>query len=242
MAVSFSTHASASPVTTTNIAISLTVGGTNPALVQIIGIADDTATVTSLSWTLGSGTTVQITSVAGSTIAVGSPFARTAAWAIPAPGAGAGTARAGFSASVPIQSDLLLFIGADQTTPCPATDVNASWTGAADYATTSLTAPNLTANDAICGGCVNSVASDPTSITPTQTYLNNGTACNLMAGYGIGNTTMVFTWVDNNGNKSAVAVRVAAAAASGGVSQPIMAYGDLSGIGSPGRFFKDPLQ
>lgn len=208
-AVAYSTHASVTPGTgTTATTGSFTVSGTNPVLVIHVGLDSLTATVSSVSWSLGSGTAVDVKSVRNV-----SAFADS--WCIPAPAGGSGTATVNISASVAYQVDVSLFTGADQTTPCPTGDaVTATVTGTGSNGP--ITPTNLTANDANSTGDAHTVASDCGGITPNAVYTNSSTSVNLQTGYALGNTSTTATYVSESGTplKAMVGVRVASAAAA----------------------------
>lgn len=233
MAVAFSTNVSSAPATTTNLLVNITVSGTNPVLVGKVALDSTSATVTSATWSLGSGTTLQVTSKRS---LVG-PI--TSIWAVPAPTGGAGNIRIGFSASVPAHMDVALWTGAHQTTPCPTGDSVISTSNAASI---TLTPANLTASDGTdCIGS-NVVQGNWTSSTPHQRAIDNGSSPGILTGDNTG-TTGVKLFTDSGMSASgaaSVAVRIQVPAA-GGATLGYFYSGDLNGIQAAGRFFKDKL-
>lgn len=268
MAVAFSLNVSSAAATTTNIAVSITVSGLNPVLVAKTALDSLTETVTSATWSLGSGTTLEVKSFRNTN----GPLV--SIWAIPAPAGGAGTLRVGYSASAPAHSDIALWTGVDQTTPCPTGDAVTSSSNAAATTTTPL---NLTANDASDGMAANVIAGNWVSATPHQRAIDNASSPGIITGDATGITGITF--VNDGGipaaDVSLVAVRVKAVGVipstgayqqeqsttdrylledgsgvyliepwppvGGSIQFPPWWNGDINGIGSPGRFFKDRL-
>lgn len=221
------THANASSITSGN----WTISGPNPAMVVEIVFNSTTITVSSVTWSLGAGTPVQIAIVRG-----GSGFATTSAiWAVPAPTTGTGTLQVTLSSGVDFVFNADNFTGADQTTPCPSGDAQTDTTTAASL---TLTPTNLTANDATAG-CGASTA-NVTSASPHQTMLTNAPAVGEVAGYATG-TTGLTTVISGTGNdRSRAAVRIVAVSAGGsrGLFQPP----PLTGMGQGGSgYFSNPL-
>jgi hypothetical protein len=213
MAVAFDIAASVVHNTGASFTISHTIGSVaNPVLVVHVAIASATVTVSSVSWDLGSGTTVGVLRAALS----GSGAGAIEIWTIPAPVTGAGTITVNLSASAAFHGVSHSFSGADQTTPASAAD-NASSQPTGSQTSVTETPANLTANDASSGGGINIVAGNPSSVTPNQTYLNNSGAVNMETGYAIGTGGITFNWdialtVDALG----AAIRIIAASAGGG--------------------------
>lgn len=203
MAVAFLTNTSALG-SAQNPTFNITVSGTNPVLIIDVGLDSTTETVSSVSWSLGSGTALEIKNVRNST-------AFSSVWAIPAPGAGAGTVTVNKSAaSINHQIDVQVWTGADQTTPCPTGD---AVTSIVHQAATTLTPTNLTANDGTAGNGINTVGDTPTSVTPNQRYLNSTTSVNQETGDATGTTGVTLNYALDIGNLALVAVRIAASAA-----------------------------
>lgn len=208
MAVAFDAVANVSPATGSSFNISITAPSTNPVIVVGIGLEGTTVTVSSVSWSLGSGTAVEVLTARKS-----DAFA--SVWAIPAPTAGAGTVAVTLSASVAYQGGAETFTGAHQTTPCPAADAVASTpTGAP--ANVTITPANLTANDASFGTGVNTVSNNPTGITANDRFKNSTTNVNIQVGDSSGTGALTATYTDTSDNRAAVGVRIAEAAAGGG--------------------------
>lgn len=156
---------------------SITVSGANPLLVVQIAFNSATATVSSVSWSLGSGTTVNVKSVRNSNTYVNT-------WCVPAPAAGAGTITANFSASIPFQINVELWTGADQTTPCPTGD--AATVTATGGTTLTPNVLNLGARDAdVCLGGL-TVSGNGTGVTPNAIHNNASTTINAEDGYATG--------------------------------------------------------
>jgi hypothetical protein len=183
-----------------NPTISITVSGTNPVLMAGIGLDSATATVSSVSWSLGSGTPLEVKNARSGT-AFGS------LWAIPAPVAGAGTLTINKSAAaINHQIDALVYSDAHQATPCPAADAVSS---VAASASETLTPANLTANDATCGMGVNTVGDNPTGVNPNNRYTNSTTSVNLQTGDNTGTTGVTVTYSPGSGGSYAkIAARI----------------------------------
>lgn len=182
---------------------SFSAGCPNPVIIVCIALNSTTATVSSVACSAGlsSGTPVEIKTQRQTASYV-------SIWAIPAP-TGTGTITVTLSASVPWQSNAMVFSGADQTTPCPTGDATSGTaTGTTD--TIVLTPSNLTANDASAGCGCNTVAADPLSYSPNETYRNATTTVNLQAGYRHGTGAVTATWSTHSSDKAAVAVRIVA--------------------------------
>lgn len=220
MAVAYSTHASvATGGTTQNPTRTITVAGTNPVLFVCVGISSTTTTVSSISWSLGGGTPVNLIGVRNSDsyLYVG---------VIPAPTAGAGTVTVNKSAAGDVhQIDVLLFTGADQTTPSAIGDV-VSVADSSDGQT--LTASNLVAGDASLGAASSTQTGNPTGVTPNAVYTNNSTADNFQTGYATGTASITFTY-DSTSFIAQGVVRIAQAAGAPSGSLLTRGVKDLSG-------------
>lgn len=176
----------------------ITVSGTNPVLLIDVGMDSTTATVSSVSWSLGSGTPVEVKNSRS-----GTAFA--SVWAIPAPGAGAGTVTVNKSAAaINHQIDVSCFSGADQTTPCPTADAVADTLDGG-----SLTPAHLAAGDATNGCAVNTIAGNPAGVSPNSRYVNTTTSINIEAGDATGATGLTYTTNGGGASIAKVAVRIA---------------------------------
>lgn len=200
-AVAFVTHTAGTPTTSSTAAHAITISGSNPVLVVGTGIATATATVLSAVWDLGGGTSVEIKNLEVISTQYNS------VWCVPAPTAGAGTLTITYSTSIPHQSDVMLYSGADQTTPCPTGDVVSSISNATSV---TLTPTNLTASDASVGVGVN-VTDNPTGVTPNSSYLNTTTSVNLQTGYNTGTTGATFHYDVSGDSHDMIAIRIVAA-------------------------------
>jgi hypothetical protein len=175
----------------------ITVSGTNPVLLVDVGLDSTTATVSSVSWSLGSGTPAEVKNVRS-----GTAFATV--FAIPAPVAGAGTVTVNKSTtSINHQIDVACFSGADQTNPCPAGDAVAD---ALDGGT--LTPAHLAAGDATNGCAVNTIAGNPVGVSPNSRYVNTTTSVNIEAGDATGTTGLTYTTNGGGATVAKVAVRI----------------------------------
>lgn len=231
MALAFVTSADATPATSNSVAINITVSGANPVLALEVGLKDATATVSSVTWSLGSGTPVEVKNLRSANSAFNSM------WVVPAPAAGAGTITANLSASVLNNGSVSLFSGSHQTTPSVAGDAVTSTSNGASVV---LTPANLITGDASVGYGVNVDAGNWTSATPNQRSIDNAANPGHLAGDATGTTGVTF----NNdgsipvGNVSYIAIRLQQAATSGlGVSlgnyaHPGQSPGDAGIMGS----------
>lgn len=182
---------------------SWTISGSDLAIVVYIGAYLSGVTVSSVTWSLGSGTPYQVGTLIENTTD------HVFIWAIPAPTAGSGTLTVTLSGSCPWQISASYFTGADQTTPGVIASVATSNSTAASVA---LTATGLTANDADVGAATNSLVGDITGITPNQTFLNQSTTINLGCGYALGNTAVTFAGA-GRGTSTNIVARIQAATA-----------------------------
>jgi len=208
MAVAFSTNVTQVENFNGSVAKNITVSGANPVLIVDIAINDATATVTSVTWSLGSGTTVEVKTARGT-----EAFA--SVWAVPAPAPGAGTLTYNLSATKNNTGNISLYTGADQTTPCPLADAVSS---VAQLTSETLTPANLTASDAAAGHCVATVSGDVTGVTPNQDFLDIGADMDMGAGHANGTTGVTFAYADTSSHSAKVAVRIAAAGGGGGAA------------------------
>lgn len=178
----------------------------NPAIIVYIS-TQTSCTVSAVSWSLGSGTTVQVaaTSFAGS-----DTFSFI--WKIPAPVAGSGTFTVLLSTSVPYQISADLFSGADQSDPSPNADADTD-TGFDGVAFT-LTPTNVAATDAMAAMTAHTQTGDSAGwTTGTTSYENNTTVVNMLTGYTIGSGSMTSAALSggSGSRQSAIGVRVQAA-------------------------------
>lgn len=223
MAVAFSSVANTTPATGNSFTINITAPATNPVLLVGIGLDSTTATITSVSWSLGSGTAVEVKTARQS-----NSFA--SVWAIPAPTAGAGTITVNISASVPYQGAAESFTGANQITPCSTGDA-VSQVGTATPLT--ITPINLTANDASFGNGVQTLAENPTGITANDRFKNNTTNVNIQVGDSVGTGALTATWDGASSNKAAIGVRIATVPAGTG-DDVLIRYGSMNATGGSG--------
>ena len=192
------------------------ISGSDLVIVVYVSIYSLTATIDSVTWSLGSGTSVSVKEVISGT-------SRTAIWAIPAPTSGTGTYTVTLSASVPHQIGANYFTGADQTTPCPAGDA-ASASGITPNPLT-VSPTNLTANDARVGVGAQSNTGDDPRISLTETKYDNGTTVNMSAGYSLGTGTVSCTWGSAATTDTLVGARVQVPTGGGGL---ISVYDDAA--------------
>lgn len=190
--------------------------GTNLGILVYIAnnitVAD--ATVTGITWSLGSGTAYQVATVAVSLLC------RLSIWAIPAVTAGTGDCIVTFSGSLTNYNiSASYFTGVDQTTPCVIADaVTAS--GATNPLTG--TPANLTANDASSMTGANATIGDAPHVSDTETQFNNGGSVNMSAGYRLGTGAVSCTWGSASTSDTFIAVRVkASGGAAAGFGPPL---------------------
>lgn len=200
---------------------SWTLSGANLGIFLSIATFDgtNTQTVSVVSWSLGSGTPIQV----GETSRGGG--SHIFLWVIPAPTAGAGTYTVTLSQSQQYQITATYFTGCHQTTPAPVGDIV---TVNVDGSPATLTPTNLTANDASYGGG-GSDSNDPSGVTPNETYSNNTTAINLQAGYATGVTGVTFAWTAVGAGQAIAVTRIAEAATS-----PITLAMPVGGVAASG--------
>jgi hypothetical protein len=196
------TSVAATPMTSA----SWTLSGSEIAILVSISINEFTGSVavTAVTWSLGSGTPVEVASIL-------SGDGRQRVYVIPNATAGAGTYSVTLDAARPVQITATYFTSTNTTTPCPAAD---AVTSLVDQSTGTHTPANLTANDASYGGAA-STAANPLSAGPNQTYIDGSTAVNALAAYATGTTGITFTY-DGSIPASKVAVRIVASAGAGG--------------------------
>ena len=196
------------------------ISGTNLVIIVYISINSLTATISSVTWSLGSGTSVSVKEVISGTT-------RTAIWAIPAPTSGTGTYTVSFSASVPHQIGANYFTGADQTTPCPAGDA-ASASGITPNPLT-VSPTNLTANDARVGVGAQTVGGDDPRISLTETKYENATSVNMSAGYSLGTGTVSCTWSIAATEDTLVGARVQVPTGGASITYPQLEHANSRG-------------
>jgi hypothetical protein len=198
MAATHSSTALATPATGTAPTISITVSGTNPALIVFVGLDSFTAASNSCSWSLGGGTPVLIASIRSAN------GAYAAVWKVPAPTAGAGTITLGNSASVPYVAAVQLWTGADQTDPSP--NANAVTSTAATTPLT-LTPTSLVSGDASAGMGANIIAGNWSAATTNQRAIDNSADPGYLVGDSANTTGVTFT---NDGGMLAVDIALLA--------------------------------
>lgn len=229
MAVAHVSTKSATPATGSSFtSASWTISGTNPVILVFIGMQTSAGTVSAVSWSLGSGTTVEVKNVVTTT--GGGVDAFCSIWAIPAPVTGSGTYSVTLSASAPYQISADLFSGADQTTPCPPADAvtqsNNNWNGATAI---TLSPTNVAASDACAGAVANTNSGDALGwTTGTQSFLNDTTNVNYETAYRLGATTVVGKAPGGTPNLAAVGVRIQAPATAATVVIPPSLFVDQS--------------
>ena len=210
MAVAYTSDTDKTPATGSSFSYtSFTVSGSNPVIIVLIGLDSTTATISSVAVSAGltAGTPVEVI-----TQRVGRAY--TSLWAIPAP-SGTGTITVTLSASVPWQSNAILFSGADQTTPCPTGSGNAEVGGTIDGDTLGVTLANLTANDAAVGIGANAGFGDNPLHDQTRTFAGNTTNVNASTGYHLATGVISCSWgAFPVGNAAYVGARIVAAAAA----------------------------
>jgi hypothetical protein len=198
MAVAEVTSANATSATQSSFTISITVSGTNPVLIVKTVLNSATATVSSVTWSLGSGTTTEVKALRGSNGVLSS------IWVVPAPSAGAGTITVNLSASVPSGGTATVFSGTDQVSPCPTAD---AVTSTSIGASTVLTPGNLSANDASdCLGA-NITSGNWSSATPNQRVINNTNDPGYIGGDATGTTGVT---LNNDGGMTAGSIAMVA--------------------------------
>jgi hypothetical protein len=201
-----------------NPTFSITVSGTNPAIMVGSGLDSASATISSVSWSLGSGTAVEVKNQR-----TGPSFATV--FAVPAPAAGAGTLTVNKSVGA-INHQVAVSVLSDthQTTPAPTGDAVTDTYAASNVSTAlPLTPANLTANDASFMAGVNTTNNNPTGVSPNSVYFDATTSVNLQTGYRLGTGAITANYTDTGatgGNISLVAVRVAQFAAASTSATP----------------------
>jgi hypothetical protein len=223
MAVAFSSVANVAPATNNSFTISITVPSGNPVLMVGIGLESTTATVTSVSWSLGSGTAVEV-----KTSRLNNSFA--SVWVLPNPGVGAGTVTVNLSASVAFQGAAETFTGGHQTTPCPTADAVGP-TGTA--ASLTITPANVTADDGAFGMAASTVAANPTGVSLNDRFKNNTTNVNYQCGDRLGIGALTANWDGAGADEAGVGVRIVTAPA--GTSDDLLVrYGSMSLVDGSG--------
>jgi hypothetical protein len=199
----FDAVANVTPATGSSFNISITVPTTNPVLLAGIALSSSTATVSTVTWSLGSGTPLEVKNARFNDCF-------TSVWAMPAPVAGAGTVAVTLSA--PYQAAAETATNAHQTTPCPTADAVGVTQDAGSSMT--LTPLNLVAGDLSFGAAANTLAGNPLGISQNDRFKNATTAVNIQAGDSAGTAALTASW-DPGGNQSGVGVRVVAPAGGG---------------------------
>lgn len=210
MAVAFGAASTAlAPATSSSYSSNdITPSGSNLVVFVGIQMADNTATVTSVTWSVDSAAFTEVKNARSS-----GTDSFCSIWVCKAPTAGTGHAAIVLSASVPHQTDIVWFTGADQTTPSPVADAVTNITSTGSI---TVTPTNLTANDGTYGGRSNTVGGDVSSVTPHQTFLNDTTAVNGEDGYALGTTGVTLVCINTPVRNAAVGARIVAAATSTG--------------------------
>lgn len=204
------------------------ISGANLAIIVQVTFLSTSITVTSVSWSLGSGTPIKIKSIRG-----GSGNATTVElWAIPAPVSGTGTITVNLSSSTQFNCNADYFTGADQTTPCPTADAVTDVTATNVY---TLTPANLSSGDAASSGSANS-SELISSVAPNQTLIDNSGNVDIGTGYRIGVGSITVTMSGSSNSHANVAVRIAAAGAVRGLFRP-----PNLATGAGGSFFPNPV-
>lgn len=213
---------------------SWTISGSDPLILVSIGMASNTAEVTSVTWSLGSGTPVEVAKWAR-TVGIASDIYQSV-WAIPAPVTGGGTYTVTLTENVSFQISASYFTGAHQTTPCPITDDDyESSNTVPDGAAFTLTPTNVGANDAMFVGYSHRSSGDTNGwTTGTLLYESNSTATNMLTGYqlGVGSMTSAAMSSGSGTHAAAAAVRIqvsggAPPATDPPVAVPILGYGAM---------------
>ena len=183
----------------------------NPVIVIYIG-CDSAVTVTAVSWSLGSGTPVQVCTTNNQTQCYGF------IWVIPAPVSGTGTFTVTLSGATDYQISADLFSGAHQTNPCPSADADTDNNGAASGGPAlTLTPTNVAAEDAMGATTTHTQTGDSAGwTTGTTSYEDNTTATNTLTGYRLATGSMTSAALSSGGGARLIglATRVAAAAAA----------------------------
>lgn len=203
---------------TTIVNPSITVSGTNPVLVVGISMDSATATVTSVTWSLG-GSFTEIGNIRSASTAY------TSIWCLAAPTSGAGQVTGNFSASVTVHMSNLVYSGADQANPCVA------FTSSTSVGTsTTLTPSGLTTGDATYGAGSLTISGDPVSVTPNQRTLSGSGSVNTETGDATNTTGVTFNWANGPTSLSMGAIRLVQAG-GGTAASPTLT---LLGVG-PGQ-------
>lgn len=215
MAVAYVTHTQGTPGTGSSGTAVVTVSGTNPHISVKIALHTTTVTVSSVTSSQSTGTIVLTKSSLNTN-------SRVYVYSIPAPAVATHTITVTLSGSADYNITATVFSGADQTTPQPAADAQASTSNGTPQ---TLTPTNLTANDAsdAIGG---NNSGNWSTVTTNQRVLDNVSAEGAAVGDSTGTTGVTFT---NDGGVGAsdvaiVAVRIAAASGGGGGSNNAIAW------------------
>lgn len=179
MAVAETATANGTSALQASFTINITVSGSNPVLMVGVNLHSVTATVSTVSWSLGSGTTVEIKNVRGATGVL------TSIWAVPAPVAGAGTLTVTPSTTVLCGGNATNYSGADQSTPSATGD---AVTSVSTATATTLTPANLVLGDGSYAMGSNIVLGNWVSATPNQRAIDNTDDPGYLAGDATGTT------------------------------------------------------
>ena len=188
--------------------IPITVSGSNPVLVLHLEPNYGSNNATAVSWSLGSGTAVNV-----ATASYGNNYANVNTWCIPAPTAGSGTVSVTTATGVSaVWYDLELWTGASQTAPCPTGDAQ-TWISDGSSSTITLTPTHLATGDATVGNsgtCVD----DSNAMTPNSIVHYRG-GCDLDTGYNTNTSGITASFTSSTqGLNGAVAIRIVAASSS----------------------------
>lgn len=192
MAVAYSgTNKAARGTSSAQATASITVSGTNPVL--LIGIAIDISggnpTINSVTFG-GTGTPTVVKDLTAGTV-------RTAVYCVPAP-SGSGVITLNLSASKPVQLDVALFTGADQSNPCPTGDVASNQSTTGGQTIGPLTPTNLVSGDASFGAQGHTIATDATGVSPNNISSDSTTTVNYQDGYATNTTGVTFSLSSNS--------------------------------------------
>lgn len=218
------TPATGSSFTYTSFAIT----GSNPAVVIMVALSSDTATVSSVACSAGltcadggaganNGFELgNLRSSSGDT-----PVTYVSAWVLVNP-SGTGTITVTLSASSAWQSAAFLCAGAHASTPCPTGAGNVGTATGISPNPLTITLGNLTTGEIGIGIGAQSTTGDDPAVGPTETFSDNTTNVNFSVGYRSDAGAVTCTWSSASSNDSLLVVRVVAAAAGGSSIVPIV--------------------
>jgi len=172
----------------------ITVSGTNPLLIVHVtaaSIANDHQFPTAVSWSLGGGQSFMRLAQKRNT--VDNQLAYASTWVLAAPAAGAGTITVTFNVSLGSNACAVLaevWSGADQTTPCPATDIVQKDT---DETPSGATPPNLAIGNATSAVCAAAPLGGLTTISGNITVFFGDNTLQTGAAYDFDTTGITFT-------------------------------------------------